>query len=120
MAEAEGSNQMFRRFLFWIIGVPVAAAVIALSVANRHVVTFSFDPANSKTPFLAFEIPLYLVIFAALFIGLLLGWAVTWAGQHRWRAKAASIEHEASILKREADEHKKQNDPFSSPALPRY
>ncbi len=111
---------MFRRFLFWLIGIPVAAAVIALSVANRHIVTLSLDPANSKTPFLSFDIPLYLLIFAALFVGLLLGWAVTWAGQHSSRSKAASIEREASILKREADEHKKRNDPFSSPALPRY
>ncbi len=111
---------MIRKFVFWIIGIPVAGAVIALSVANRHVVTFSLDPTTKGTPFLAFEVPLYLLLFACVFIGLFLGWGVTWAGQHKWRAKAARKGREASILKQEADEQKRRNDPLSAPALPRY
>ncbi len=111
---------MIRKFVFWIVGIPVAGAVIALSVANRHVVTFSLDPAAKGEPFLAFEVPLYLLMMACIFVGLFLGWGVTWAGQHKWRAKAAVKGREAKVLKREVDEQKRREDPLSAPALPRY
>ena len=110
---------MMRKILFWLVGIPVAAVMIVLSVANRHAVVFSLDPSSAKPPFMAFEIPLYLLLFAALITGVLLGGFFAWTGQHAWRRKARTKEFEADLLQREADEHKRQNDPLAVPALPR-
>ncbi len=56
------------RMIKWLVLGPVAVIVIVLSVANRHTVTFSLAP-------LPFEIdaPLYLLLLAALLIGVVLG-----------------------------------------------
>lgn len=110
---------MVRKILFWIIGIPVAAAAILLSVANRHLVTFSLDPSAAKPPFMSFELPLYLLLFAALICGILLGGAFAWVGQNGWRRKARSNQFQVGLLQREAAEHKRNTDPFAGPALPR-
>lgn len=110
---------MFRKFIFWIVGIPVAAAVILLSVANRHAVVFSLDPSAAKPPFMSFEIPLYLLLFAVLLFGIVLGGVFAWTGQHGWRRKARSNEFQVGVLQREADEHKRKTDPFAGPVLPR-
>lgn len=109
---------MLRKILFWIVGIPVAAAAILLSVANRHLVQFSLDPSAAKQPFMSFELPLYLLLFAVLLFGILLGGFFSWSGQHGWRRRARSNEFQVGMLQREADEHKRKTDPFAG-ALPR-
>jgi len=109
---------MLRKILFWIVGIPVAAAAILLSVANRHMVIFSLDPSAAKPPFMSFELPLYLLLFAVLICGILLGGIFAWIGQNNWRRKARSNQFQVGVLQREADEHKRKTDPFAGPALP--
>ena len=110
---------MWRKILFWIVGIPVAAAAILLSVANRHIVVFSLDPSAAQPPFMSFELPLYLLLFAALICGILLGGMFAWLGQNRWRRRARSSQFKLGVLQREADEHKRKTDPLAGPALPR-
>jgi len=79
---------MLRRFLGWLVGVPVAVVLVVLSVANRHEVTFALDPRGAADAALSYQVPLYLLLFAALLVGLVVGWVVAWAGQSRWRREA--------------------------------
>lgn len=65
--------------LRWIVLPPVALIVIALAVANRHVVSFSLDPFNAQTPALSLEIPLAAIVLISLFIGILIGGFAAWS-----------------------------------------
>ncbi|MCF8466342.1 MAG: lipopolysaccharide assembly protein LapA domain-containing protein [Sneathiella sp.] len=82
------------KLVFWILFLVVALIVAALSIANRHVVTFSLDPL----PF-AFDLPLYALLLAAGFIGLLLGSLSTWLRGHGVRRENRQHRREIAELK---------------------
>ncbi|MGB3811140.1 MAG: LapA family protein [Parvibaculum sp.] len=65
-------------FFRWFVLPPVALIAIALAVANRQSVTFSFDPFNPTEPALGVTMPLSLIVIAALFLGILIGGFATW------------------------------------------
>jgi uncharacterized integral membrane protein len=91
-----------RRFLILLILVPLAAVIVFFSVANRGIVTVSLDPFHGDTPALAFSAPLFVLLFGALIIGLVVGGIAAWARQGRWRRAARQWEHEAERLRAEA------------------
>jgi len=72
------------KFLAWIVLLPATLVAIAFAVANRHEVAVSFDPL----PF-GFEVPLYLLALAFIFLGMLIGGVSTWAKALRWRRRVA-------------------------------
>lgn len=49
-----------------------------LALANRSIVTVSFDPIPPTSEAWSVEAPLFLVILAAMFIGILMGGFVVW------------------------------------------
>ena len=56
---------------FVLVSAVIVAAVIA--VANRQEVTFRLDPFSAENPAIAFSMPLFLLVFLALLVGVLLG-----------------------------------------------
>ena len=88
-----------RRFLFLIILVPLAAVIVLFSVANREAVTVSLDPFHSGVPAVSFAAPLFVLLFGALALGLIIGGMAAWARQGRWRRAARRIEAEAEKLR---------------------
>jgi uncharacterized integral membrane protein len=56
------------RLLGWIVLAPLALMAVAFAVANRAPVVVSLDPLP-----LRLDLPLYLVVFLALAVGLILG-----------------------------------------------
>lgn len=79
---------MINRLILVIIAVPVAIVAIALAVANRAPTPFTFDPFNPGNPLLTVELPLFVYLFAALVVGMLIGSAATWWRQRRYRKLA--------------------------------
>jgi uncharacterized integral membrane protein len=61
------------RLTTWILGAPVALLAIWIAVANRQSVVFSLDPFSQTAPSLTAQMPLYLLLFAAVLVGVLLG-----------------------------------------------
>lgn len=61
------------------------AAVLALLFAIPN-----HDPVALRMLLVTGElsVPLYLVVFAALFLGFLVGWIGCWFSQHKWRRRA--------------------------------
>ena len=59
----------------YVFGVPAVVIAGALAIANRQSVVFSFDPFSSDHPALAFSLPLYLLLFVAVALGIVLGGA---------------------------------------------
>ncbi len=106
-----------RRFLTYVILVPLAIVAIALSVANREVVTFSLDPFGAASPRWSLTAPLFVFLFAALALGVLVGGVATWMRQHRWRQAARSERANAQQLRHEVD-RLRQRATTTTPAIP--
>ena len=68
-----------RGFAKVIILVPLALLAVAFAVGNRGDVSLSFDPF-SDTPYTV-DVPLFIVVFAALILGVLIGGVATWIGR---------------------------------------
>jgi hypothetical protein len=93
---------MYNRFLLVVVFVPLAIVLIALAVANRGLAPFTLDPFNPGNPALTVELPLFVLLFAALAIGLIVGSAATWLKQGRYRKLARQRSQEAQILRQSA------------------
>lgn len=88
-----------RRLLFWFFLLPLAVLTVLFAVANRAPVVISFDPFPSPAPAAAVTLPLFIVIFAAIIFGVLLGSLAAFARHYRlWR--------DARAARDEADRHK--------------
>lgn len=61
-----------------LITVPVIVVLVALALANRGPVRLSLDPFNTAAPAWSVELPLFVVLFLAVFIGILVGGSVAW------------------------------------------
>nr|WP_321462233.1 LapA family protein [uncultured Cohaesibacter sp.] len=116
--------KIIKRFLQLIILVPFAIVVISLAVANRHTVKLALDPFSPEQPVLDFTVPLYVVIFGALLVGIFIGGFMAWMKQGRHRKAAREKRYEAQKWRNEADRQQKRiekmaADPRSDlPALP--
>ena len=82
-----------RKFFTAVVVVPIGLIFIVFAVANRHLVTVSFDPFNSSDPSVAIRLPLFIVIIAMAILGVAAGGSATWFRQRRWRR--AARQHEA-------------------------
>ena len=90
------------RFLKSLVSLPVAAIVILLAVANRSAVRLSFDPFSSDAPVFSVNLPLYVILFGAVALGIIVGGIFTWLGQGTTRAKVRHHRREAAHYEREA------------------
>ena len=84
------------RLLLWLLLVPLTVLFVAFAVANRHAVTLSLDP----TP-LNIEAPLYGLVFAGVFAGLIVGGLIAWIRAGRWRRE---LREEQRTVRRLEDE----------------
>lgn len=94
---------MLRKFVAALILVPFAIVIIALAVANRQTVTLSFDPFNASAPAAALALPLFVIVFAALITGVIIGGLAVRLGHGRWRRMARRFEREAGQLRARLD-----------------
>ena len=70
--------------------------MIAFTVANRQFVKLSFDPLNPTDPALSIDVPVFVIIFGAVAIGVLLGGIGTWITQHKYRKLARNGQQEVA------------------------
>ncbi|MCA6107583.1 regulatory signaling modulator protein AmpE [Bradyrhizobium cenepequi] len=82
-----------RKFFTALLVIPLGLFFIIFAVANRHLVTVSFDPFNSVAPTVAITLPLFLVLIVVAILGVIAGSTATWFRQYRWRR--AARQHEA-------------------------
>ena len=89
-----------RKFLNAVVLIPLGLIFVVFAVANRHLVTVSFDPFNSTDPSIAITLPLFVVIIAAAIAGVAAGGAASWFRQRHWRR--AARQHEADARQAQA------------------
>jgi uncharacterized integral membrane protein len=90
---------VMRKFFSALVLIPLGLVLTVFAVANRHLVTVSFDPFNSSDPSVAVRMPLFVVIVAAAIIGVAAGGCATWFRQRHWRRSARRYEAEARVAR---------------------
>ena len=90
-----------RKLFTAVVVIPLGVIFIVFAVANRHLVTVSFDPFNSSDPSVAIRLPLFMVIIAVAILGVAAGGSATWFRQRRWRRAARQHEADARQARRE-------------------
>lgn len=92
-----------RKILNAVIVIPLALVLLAFAVANRQIVTVSFDPFSSSDPSVALRLPLFAVIIAVAILGVFAGGFATWWRQGGWRRRARDLDAQARRLRAEID-----------------
>ena len=92
-----------RRFLILFVLLPIAIVVVALSVANREAIMVSLDPFGGAAPRWSIELPLFILLFATLAVGVLLGGVATWIRQGKWRQAARTERANAARLRQDVE-----------------
>jgi uncharacterized integral membrane protein len=90
---------MIRKTLTALALILVALALIGFAVANRQIVAVSFDPFDQGNPALVLSQPMYLLVFALLIGGVVLGGCAAWLRQAQWRARARRAEAQVNALR---------------------
>ena len=88
------------KVFFWIVVMPLAAAVIVFSVNNRADVVLDLWPLDMVTQ----PLPLFSVVLAGLFAGFLMGGLVVWISGGKARRRARREGHRADRAEREIKE----------------
>jgi uncharacterized integral membrane protein len=105
-----------RKFVWALVLVPLGIVLVLFAVANREVVTLTFDPFDRAQPAFALRMPLFLLSFVLVGIGVLIGSFATWLRQHRWRARARAAEREVRLLREQlAARRWPQDEPQQAP-----
>lgn len=93
------------RLIKYLVLVLIALVLVVLALANRDAVTLNLLPADMAawagvdvTPI---ELPLFLVIFGGVAVGLLIGRIAEWLREYRYRADAKQQRRARTKLERE-------------------
>ena len=92
-----------RYIRYLVLGV-IAIALIAVAVANRGPLTVRLLPAELEGLFgwtWQVTLPAFLILLAAVLVGVLLGFVWEWVREHRFRAEAVSERRERQRLEAE-------------------
>lgn len=92
---------MGRRIVGWLVLVPLCLVILAFALANRHPVIVNFNPLVGVDPSGTGSMPLFLPLFAALFIGVALGGAAVWLTQGGHRRAERRYRRDAEALRDE-------------------
>jgi uncharacterized integral membrane protein len=110
-----------RKFLAIAVLVPLAIVFVMFAVANREIITVSFDPFDSVHPAFALKLPLFVLILVLVVLGVVVGGIAAWLRQHRWRTRARRAEAEVRDLRARLDtEQPRRNVPAALEAPPPF
>ncbi len=92
------------RYLKYLVLALMAIVLVSVAMANRGPVELRLLPEDLALLFganYAVQVPLFLVVFVGIAIGLILGFAWEWAREHKHRAAAVSGTRAVAKLERE-------------------
>lgn len=100
------------KLLVWIVGVPLLLVAAFFAVANRAPVTISLWPLAAPV-----EVPLFVAIVGALYVGVVVGALAAWWSGRRARKRARREARRADALEREAQNLKMRLDALEAAKL---
>jgi uncharacterized integral membrane protein len=92
-----------RKFLAFAVLIPLAIVIVMFAVANRETIMVSFDPFDTVHPAFVLKLPLFVLIFILVALGVVVGGIAAWLRQSRWRMRARRAEAEARDLRGRLD-----------------
>ncbi|WP_322514746.1 LapA family protein [Rhodopseudomonas palustris] len=90
-----------QKFLTAVVLIPLGLIFIVFAVANRHLVTVSFDPLDVSDPIGTVQMPLFVLIIGVAILGVIAGGIATWFRQRHWRR--AARRHQAEAIEARAE-----------------
>lgn len=106
-----------RKIITFAILLPLLVLLLIFALANRTSITITFDPFGLTEPPLSFTAPLFVPLFMALAIGVLLGGIAMWFSEGRHRRAARIHLRDLEKHRRELNElRREQNLPPLPPA----
>jgi uncharacterized integral membrane protein len=97
-----------KSILKWLLLLPFAAVIVVFSIYNRHGVEVMVDPSSIFYSGMKFTLPLYMVVFASMMIGVLAGGIASWLKQGKHRKAARDARSDARKLHGEAERLRSQ------------
>jgi uncharacterized integral membrane protein len=96
---------MVKRIVGWFVLVPLSAVLIIFALANTQLVIVNFNPfaQADQSATARVGVPLFLVIFLILLVGVVLGGVATWFAQSQHRRDERHWRRETERLHRELD-----------------
>src|SRR5512146_3004509 len=94
---------MIRKIVTAVIVVPLAIVILAFALANRQMVTVSFDPFSSTSPAYAASLPLFALVFVLVILGVIIGGVASWLRQSTWRRTARQLDSDVRALHQELE-----------------
>ena len=94
---------MLRKIVLALVLIPLAVLIVALAVANREIVTISFDPFSRAEPAFLLRAPLFVLVFVLVIAGVIIGGIASWLRQSKWRRAARVREGELQAARNEVD-----------------
>ncbi|MGJ8528571.1 lipopolysaccharide assembly protein LapA domain-containing protein [Maritalea sp.] len=108
---------MIKRVVMWFVLVPFGVLMAVFALANRHTVQIGIDPISPLTPFWGpVELPLFVVIYICLILGVLLGGIGGWFSQGKHRKGERKLQRDLNKIQKEVEAEKRplqQDDPLA-------
>ncbi len=96
---------MVNKIVGWLVLVPLCGLLVIFALANRQLVAVNLNPfmAPAQADAAGYGIPLFVVLYVVLLIGVLLGGTATWFAQGRHRRRERHWRREAQMLSNELE-----------------
>lgn len=91
-----------KTFFKWLLLLPVALVVLVFAVANRHSTTVVLDPLGLLTSGIVISAPLFIILFLAMMVGVLVGGIASWIVQGKHRRAAREAMADLRIMREES------------------
>lgn len=91
------------KYLRWLVLVVIGLCLITMALANREIVTLNVLPpdlAQVARFDVSLQVPLFVVAFGGVLVGLLIGFVWEWVREHRYRAEAVAKTRDVARLER--------------------
>jgi uncharacterized integral membrane protein len=107
-----------RKFFTALVLIPLGVIFLAFAIANRRLVTVSFDPFNATDPSVGLTLPLFMVIIVVAILGVLARSFAPRLRQRHWRRAARQNEAEARDARAQLAQLQAAMQPQRTPSSP--
>lgn len=105
------------RLIGWFLLIPLCIVLVVFALANRHVAHVGINPFVPPDAAAGAGMPLFLIIYAALFLGIALGGVAVWWSQGVYRRALRQQRKRADQLEAELAGYRDRAAAAADPAI---